>query len=134
MVPSIKMPNGKGESILPNESVSTEFYSNHETSNGVRVNGSETNESIPPTVTPIAIIGLSLKFPGGASTPDSFWSMLEEGRNASRRFPSDRLDGPALYHPDATRTFSVREISFFLSEKHANLRLLTDSPKRWAFP
>lgn len=70
--------------------------------------GSESSGSLSPShVVPVAIIGMSLLFPDDANTPESFWSMLMEARCASREFPSDRLGGEALYHPDATRGDSV---------------------------
>ncbi|NPC79680.1 type I polyketide synthase, partial [Pyxidicoccus fallax] len=31
---------------------------------------------------PIAIVGIGCRFPGGAETPDAFWKLLEEGRDA----------------------------------------------------
>jgi acyl transferase domain-containing protein len=33
---------------------------------------------------PIAIVGMACRFPGGASTPATFWELLEEGRDAVR--------------------------------------------------
>ncbi|KAI1804894.1 hypothetical protein F4811DRAFT_570659 [Daldinia bambusicola] len=56
---------------------------------------------------PIAIIGMSFQFPGDATSAESFWSMMMEGRCASRDFPADRLNGSALYHPDSSRGDSV---------------------------
>ncbi|GAB1639956.1 type I polyketide synthase [Krasilnikovia sp. MM14-A1259] len=39
---------------------------------------------------PIAIVGLGCRFPGGAATPDRFWRLLSEGRDAVSGFPGDR--------------------------------------------
>lgn len=58
-------------------------------------------------VDPIAVIGLSFKFPQGADSEESFWSMLMEGRCASTEFPKDRLDISSSYHPDGNREGSV---------------------------
>ncbi|KAE8377420.1 hypothetical protein BDV26DRAFT_215055 [Aspergillus bertholletiae] len=52
---------------------------------------------------PLAIVGISLKFPGDAVTPDDFWKMLLEGRNTASEFPPDRLNINAHYHPDRER-------------------------------
>ncbi|PIG69495.1 polyketide synthase [Aspergillus arachidicola] len=52
---------------------------------------------------PLAIVGISLKFPGDAVTPDDFWKMLLEGRAAASEFPPDRVNIDALYHPDRER-------------------------------
>ncbi|SFS65611.1 Acyl transferase domain-containing protein [Saccharopolyspora flava] len=39
---------------------------------------------------PIAIVGLSCRFPGGADTPEALWELLTEGRDAIGPFPTDR--------------------------------------------
>ncbi len=49
---------------------------------------------------PIAIIGLGCRFPGGASTPDQFWRLLESGTDAVREIPPERWDIDAYYDPD----------------------------------
>lgn len=40
----------------------------------------------------LAIIGLSVKFPQDATTPEAFWEMLREGRSAASRVPADRFN------------------------------------------
>ena len=57
---------------------------------------------------PIAVIGMSLKFPQSATTPESFWNMLLDGKSAMTEFPKNRLNIDAFYHPDANRRGSVR--------------------------
>ena len=49
---------------------------------------------------PIAVIGMACRFPGGSNSPDEFWAMLEEGRDAIVDVPADRWDVDALYDPD----------------------------------
>jgi acyl transferase domain-containing protein/NADPH:quinone reductase-like Zn-dependent oxidoreductase/acyl carrier protein len=51
-------------------------------------------------VPPIAVIGIGCRFPGDADTPDAFWQLLAEGRDAIRETPPDRWDVNALYDPD----------------------------------
>jgi len=41
---------------------------------------------------PIAIIGMSGRFPGGADTPEDYWDLLREGRDATGPVPPDRWD------------------------------------------
>ncbi|MEO6085791.1 MAG: beta-ketoacyl synthase N-terminal-like domain-containing protein, partial [Umezawaea sp.] len=54
---------------------------------------------------PIAIVGMSCRFPGGAATPEEFWSILASGTDAITEFPDDRgFDVAALYDPDPDRS------------------------------
>ena len=39
---------------------------------------------------PIAIVGMSCRFPGGVQNPDEFWSMLANGADGLTAFPDDR--------------------------------------------
>jgi acyl transferase domain-containing protein len=43
---------------------------------------------------PIAIIGLGCRFPGGVDTPEAYWELLSQGREAIRREPEARRVGP----------------------------------------
>jgi acyl transferase domain-containing protein len=67
--------------------------------------------------TPIAIVGLAFEFPNEATSVESFWRMICEGRSASTEFPPDRLNINAFYHPDDDRpsTIAVRG-GHFLAE------------------
>ncbi|MEA5529167.1 type I polyketide synthase [Dolichospermum sp. UHCC 0684] len=49
---------------------------------------------------PIVIVGMACRFPGGANDLESFWQLLEQGKDAVREIPSDRWDMQAWYHPD----------------------------------
>lgn len=49
---------------------------------------------------PIAIVGMSCRFPGGANDPARYWEMLQDGRSAIGEVPRDRWDIDALYDPD----------------------------------
>ncbi len=39
---------------------------------------------------PIAIIGMSCRFPGGANSPEAFWQLLQNGGDAIREVPPER--------------------------------------------
>ena len=50
---------------------------------------------------PIAIIGMSCRFPG-ANDPQAFWQLMREGRDAIREVPAERWDLQTFYDPDST--------------------------------
>ena len=39
---------------------------------------------------PIAIIGMSCRFPGGATSPEAYWDLLVSGRDAVSEYPAQR--------------------------------------------
>ncbi|NEO91651.1 MAG: SDR family NAD(P)-dependent oxidoreductase, partial [Moorea sp. SIO3G5] len=49
---------------------------------------------------PIAIIGMGCRFPGGASTPEAFWDILQNGVDAITEVPQDRWHLDDYYDPD----------------------------------
>ncbi|KAF2019472.1 putative polyketide synthase [Aaosphaeria arxii CBS 175.79] len=53
---------------------------------------------------PIAIIGMSCKFSGGASSPAKLWDLMASGRTGWSEIPKDRFDLKGVYHPNHERT------------------------------
>jgi myxalamid-type polyketide synthase MxaE and MxaD len=51
---------------------------------------------------PIAITGMACRFPGGADSPEAFWSLLREGRSGVREVPADRWSLDELYDPSTS--------------------------------
>ncbi|MDH6134259.1 acyl transferase domain-containing protein [Kitasatospora sp. MAA4] len=50
---------------------------------------------------PIAIIGMSCRYPGGVRTPEELWQLVQSGTDAVSGFPVDRdWDLAELFHPD----------------------------------
>ena len=49
---------------------------------------------------PIAIVGMSLRMPGGGNTPDEFWALLRSGTDCTGPVPADRWDNSHYYDPD----------------------------------
>ena len=66
---------------------------------------------------PIAIIGMACRLPGGANDPESFWRLLEERRDAIGDIPADRWDADAYFDadPDAPGSIAVRTGGFLKS-------------------
>ncbi|MFD8863369.1 type I polyketide synthase [Streptomyces sp. NPDC059590] len=64
---------------------------------------------------PIAIVGMSCRFPAGVRSPEDLWRLLVSGRNVMSPMPEDRgWDLAALYDPERNRpgTSYVREGGF----------------------
>jgi acyl transferase domain-containing protein len=61
----------------------------------------------------IAVVGLGLRFPGDATTPEAFYNLLLSSRSALTKTPADRYNVDAFYHPDRNRLGAV-SLSFSL--------------------
>ena len=63
---------------------------------------------------PIAIIGMSCRFPGGANDPESFWQILRDGIDTVKEVPPERWNIEDYYdpHPETPNKTNVRQGGF----------------------
>lgn len=54
-----------------------------------------------PLREPIAIVGSSCRFPGGANSPSKLWGLLKNPRDLLREIPPSRFDIKAFYDQDS---------------------------------
>ncbi|KAH9905003.1 polyketide synthase [Xylariomycetidae sp. FL2044] len=75
----------------------------HASSHGANGNGIPAADRHSAASRPIAIVGVSCRFAGSATSPSKLWDMCAEGRSAWSRIPEDRFDVKSFYHPDKER-------------------------------
>lgn len=62
------------------------------------------------TLEPIAVIGMAMKFPQGATSPEAFWQMLMKRESAMSDVPKERFNIDAFYQSGSKKTHGVRHI------------------------
>ncbi|KAJ5199431.1 Acyl transferase/acyl hydrolase/lysophospholipase [Penicillium cf. griseofulvum] len=65
---------------------------------------------------PVALVGMACRF-AGASSPDQFWEMIEQGRTGHSPIPKRSFDANAWYHPSRQRLGSIiTKSGFFIDD------------------
>jgi acyl transferase domain-containing protein/NAD(P)-dependent dehydrogenase (short-subunit alcohol dehydrogenase family)/acyl carrier protein len=81
---------------------------------------------------PIAIVGMSCRFPGGASSPQGLWDLASAGVDAIAGFPTDRgWDLERLFDPDPDKPEScyMREGGFLADAADFDSAFFAISPR-----
>jgi polyketide synthase 5 len=67
------------------------------------VNGSASANATPAAgttpVTPVAVIGMACRLPGGIDSPEGLWEALLRGDDLITEIPADRWDAEEYYDP-----------------------------------
>ncbi|WYZ35340.1 hypothetical protein EsH8_I_001616 [Colletotrichum jinshuiense] len=68
---------------------------------------------------PIAIVGCSCRFPGGASSPSKLWDLLRDPSDILQEIPASRFNYKGFYHEDGEHHGSTNvKHAYLLEEDH----------------
>nr|POE56475.1 atrochrysone carboxylic acid synthase [Quercus suber] len=99
-------------STLPGLSISSPNLVSH-----VLGSNSQLGQSRGTARSSLAIVGMSCRLPGGATSTEKFWELLEQGLDVSRKIPSDRFDIDTHYDPNGKElNKSMTQYGCFIDE------------------
>ncbi|KAL3471365.1 polyketide synthase 3 [Aspergillus californicus] len=85
---------------------------------------------------PVAIVGTSCRFPGGANTPSKLWDLLKAPKDVLKEFPPHRLSTTGIYNADGNMRgrSSVQHKSYLLEDdvRHFDNAFFHINPKEAA--
>jgi hypothetical protein len=82
------------------------FFAGPASRNNGATNGASANMNFENTM-PIAIIGMSCKFPGDVTSPEKLWDLCSSARSTWSSIPKERFNQDALYHQVKERSGTV---------------------------
>jgi acyl transferase domain-containing protein len=68
-----------------------------------------------PAMPPIAIVGMSLRLPGGIRSTEALWELLLSKKDISVEIPKTRFEVDSFYSPERPRAVKTRR-GFFLED------------------
>ncbi|KAI1654143.1 ketoacyl-synt-domain-containing protein [Daldinia decipiens] len=72
-----------------------------------------------PLAEPIAVVGVSCRFAGSATSPKKLWEVLCNAPDLSREVPPERFNAMAFYHPDGEYHGTTNSIkAYWLDQDH----------------
>ncbi|KAI4212601.1 MAG: hypothetical protein LQ351_004673 [Letrouitia transgressa] len=71
---------------------------------GLRVTEPNASEGLEP----VAIIGMGCRWPGDSESPSELWDFLQARKDAYSKFPKERINADAFYHPNGDRPGSFK--------------------------
>lgn len=129
MAPGLIIGREEGRADFSGDDHLSQVSPTEEGLNGyIHGNGHIDDAELPPPdkLDPIAVVGLALRFPQDATSPEAFWHMLLEGRSALTDVPQDRYHVDAFYKASAHQSgmvCGIRTVSIqHLSDRSQNSR------------
>ncbi|KAI0394195.1 hypothetical protein F5Y17DRAFT_476000 [Xylariaceae sp. FL0594] len=71
--------------------------------------------------TPVAIVGMGCRWPGGVRSPSDMWELLKNKRDGWREFDEPRFSSRGYYHPNQDRPGTVSTNGGFLVDEDPRL-------------
>ena len=94
-------------------------FAGSDSSSGVEVSMDSFGAAVPlkagENTKPIAIVGMSCRFPGDATGPERLWKLCAESRSAWAQVQSERFNQEVFYHPQAEKLGTVSTQAYPIS-------------------
>jgi acyl transferase domain-containing protein len=68
-------------------------------------------------IEPIAIVGMSCRFPSEAKSLDGLWEMMTKAKKGHSKIPADRFNADTWYHPSHDRRGAVSPLFHVLPDQ-----------------